>query len=200
MARKTAFLTIGMLCVLVLGGCSAISNLNTIRKDKIITTGIFGGNIKKITDAIEWVRNGIGIMTKPEVAQTGFDFNNDNVHCLKGAPAMQYFTGVVNNTIDLSTEEKIDAYAKTVSVREACIFKEHKIQSNKPRLWWSSGKEKTTGPEVTFIILFKNNILFDAFIASKQHRNELEIDKTIGGNVLDNVVGAAISGARRFGR
>jgi hypothetical protein len=186
----------------LIGGCGAINrgvgSINTKIKEKEITTGLFNKNIGKMSDAVKAINTvGIGKMTKSDVARSGFEFNAQNVECLRGAVALPYIVGNVQNNIDLSTSEKIDAYAKTVDAYEACIFREHRTQSKSPRFYLSKGKTQTKGDETVFIITFKDGILYRARESVRKPINESQTEQQWGGNTIETLIGIGTS-VRKF--
>ena len=181
---------------LLLTGCSI--GLNTKTKEVRVSTGVFGGDIDKMRQSIADLQYGIGRMQKDDVRKTGWDFSRNNVDCRRGPEAMPLIVGVTQNTVDLSTAEKIESYAKAVNEYEACKFIELKIKSEKDRWFWSKNKGKTKGPENSFVIVFKNGILFSAKETNTKHRNETEVEKSFGGNVLETIINTGISAGRKF--
>jgi len=176
--------------------CSAMGGINTKYKEKHVTTGLFGGNAQKMADSVQAIRVGIGTMTMKEVSNAGFDFNAENVECKQGAAAMPLIVGNVQNVVDLSTAEKIDAYAKTLSAYQTCLFPEYRIKSQKPRFYLSESKEKTKGQETAYLIVFKNGILFDAREITRKKKNESESEKSWGGNAIETLIGLGASGMK----
>lgn len=174
-----------------IAGCG----INTVRKEKIVLTGIYGDDKAKIEENLKQLRPG---MTKEEVVRVGFNLQAKNVQCVRGAAAMPYIVGDVKNTVDLSDETKIDAYAKTVSAYEACLVPHQKIVTEKSKWYFADDGGKTKGSDELYLIAFKNNKLYDAYPLSKKVRDEIDRESSWGGNVIDGVIGGAISATKRF--
>ncbi len=182
---------------LLTSGCGAINKINTKTKERQITTGLFSGNMQQMSDAVKAINvTGIGKMTKADVTRAGFDFDKDNVECLRGADAMPHIVGKVQNIVDLSTQEKIDAYANTLNVYEACLFHELKTKKKEPRVYWSSAQAKTKGMEKVFIISFKNGLLFNAKESVSKPIDESETNKSWGGNAIEGLIGMGMTGKK----
>lgn len=187
---------IGILSIF-LAGCSI--GLNTKTKEVSVSTGLFGGNVQKMTESINYLQEKeVGKMTKADVQKLGFNFKAKNVECLRGPDAMPLIVGDVKNNADLSSVEKIEASAKAADAFEACKFPEFKIKSKKDRWFWSTNKGKTEGQERAFVIVFKNGILFSAKETHNKYRNEIESEKSFGGNILETLIGTGISAGRSF--
>lgn len=180
----------------IISGCSM--GLNTKTKEMEISTGIFGGDIQKMRQSVVNLQSGRGIMTKEDVRKAGWNFNAKNVKCFRGPSAMPLIVGDVKNNADLSTVEKIEANAKAADAFEACGFPEFKVKSKKDRWFFSKNKGKTKGPEITFVISFKNGVLLSAREDTARYRDEPEIEKSFGGNVLETLMGIGMSAGKRF--
>lgn len=175
-------------------GCS-IANINKVKKETAVSTKLFEGNLQKMDTAFKKLKPG---MTKEEIYKAGFDFRAVNVECISGAKAMPFITGDTKNNVDLSSEEKIDAYYQTISAYAVCLFPEQKLKSEKPRIFFSSRKEKTKGPDWLFMMVFKKNVLMDRQIITQSYRNKVEKESAFGGNVLDRAIGASLTGISKI--
>ena len=180
----------------LLTGCSI--GLNTKTKEVKVSTGVFGGDINKMRQSIANLQQSIGTIYKEDVRKHGWDFSRDNVDCRRGPEAMPLIVGDIKNTVNLSTAEKIETYAKAVDEYEACKFPESKVKSEKDRWFWSKNKGKTRGSEIAFVIVLKNGILFSAKETNTKYRNETEVEKSFGGNILETIIGAGISAGGKF--
>ena len=72
------------------------------------------------------------------------------------------------------------------------------MKSKKDRWFFSKNKGKTKGPEITFVISFKNGVLLSAREDTARYRDEPEIEKSFGGNVLETLMGIGMSAGKRF--
>lgn len=185
----------GMPLVVILAVFLAGCGINNALREKIVTTGIFNDKPDEIKKALSQLRPD---MTKEEVRAAGFKFENKNVQCLQGSQAMQYVVGDVKNTVDLSTIEKLENYAKMVNSFEACIFPHQILKTEKARWFFSDDGGKTKGPELLFVLVFKDSKLLKTEISYEKNRDEVDREKSFGGNILENVLGAAVSAGRRF--
>lgn len=176
---------------ILLGGCG----INTSMREKITTTGIFKDNVSAIKKALGELRVG---MTKTEVGKAGFDLESKNVQCLQGSQAMPFVLGDVKNTLDLSTPEKLENYAKMIASYEACLFPHIVQRTEKTRWFFSDDGGKTKGTELVFVVIFKDQKLFKTEISQERRKDEIDREKSFGGNVLENLLGAAVSAGRRF--
>ena len=181
--------------ILLLGGCATI-NIKT--KEVHISTGIFGGDISKMRQSIEYLNTQRGKMTKEDVRKFGWDCYRDNVQRSNGPSAMSLVVGDVKNNADLSSEEKIEASANAANAFEACKFPEFKVKSEKDRWFWSKSKGQTKGQEIAFVIIFKNGMLFAAREDTARLRDEPEVEKSFGGNILEALIGIGMSAGKKF--
>ena len=178
-----------------IGGCATI-NIKT--KEVDVSTGVFGGNIAKMRESIKYLQTQKGKMTKEEVREAGWDCYRKNVQRFSGPSAMPLVVGDVKNTADLSSEEKIEASANAANAFEACKFPELKVKSKKDRWFLSKNKGETRGSEMAFVIIFKNGALFNAREDTARLRDEPEVEKSFGGNVLETLFGIGISAGKKF--
>jgi len=180
------------LVLLAVSGCAII---NTAIKEKRVTTGIFNDDLKVIRQKFAELKVG---MTKEEVRNAGFSFENKNVQCLQGSQAMPYVIGDAKNNLDLSTPEKFESYAKMIASYEGCVFPHQDLRTEKARWFLSNDDGKTEGLELLFVVVFKDGRLFRNPEISGREREEVEREKSFGGNVLENLLGTAASMGRRF--
>ena len=181
---------------MLLGGCSI--GLNTKTKKIEVSTGLFGGDVQKMRESIKYLETRAGTMIKDEVSKMGWDHSKKNVECFRGPSAMPLVIGDVKNNADLSSEEKIADNAKAANAFEACKFPEFKVKSEKDRWFWSKNKGKTSGPEIVFVIVYKNGVLFSAREDRGRYRDEPEEERSFGGNILETIIGAGMSFGRKF--
>lgn len=173
--------------------------LNTKTKEVSVSTGLFGGNVQKMAEAINYLQEKeVGKITKADVQKLGFNFKAKNIECLQGPDAMPLIVGDVKNNADLSSVEKIEASAKAADAFEACKLPEFKVKSKKDRWFWSTNKGKTEGVERAFVIVFKNGVLFSAKETKNKYRNESEAEKSFGGNILETIINTGMSAGKRF--
>lgn len=186
---KTALLG---LAVLALSGCAMI---NTSVKEKKIMTGIFDDDLKVIRQKLAELRVG---MSKEEVRKVGFSFENKNVQCLQGSQAMPYVIGDVKNNIDLSSPDKFESYARMIAGYEGCVFPYQDVKTQRARWFLSDDGGTTGGSELLFVVVFKDGRLFKNPEITGRERQEFEREKSFGGNVLENLLGTAVSVGRKF--
>lgn len=187
--------------VFLISGCATIRGINTVTKVKEITPGIFKKKPAMLQQEFVSLqkRSKAGdIITREEVVARGFDFEAENIPCLRGPEAMKHIIGTENNRPALSTDEEIERYARAVNAYESCLVVSSKIVSKSDRFYFNKKRGKTSGTEKVYVFTFKNNLLFDARIASQVVRNESETEKAIGGNVADGLIGGGISLGKSF--
>lgn len=184
-------------------GCATITRINSVEKEKIKVTGLFGNDLGKMENEFESIQKDLNdgaIISKEEVVRRGFDFhgkNIKNVQTLRGPDAMQDVIGTGDNRPTLSTEADIINYARGTMGFESNRVPHVILSSKSDRFYFNKRNEKTHGVNKVFIFIFKDGILF-ALRQSQISVNELESQQQFGGNVLDAAIGLSTNAVRQF--
>lgn len=178
-----------VLSTALIAGCSAVN-------EKIVTSGNQPVMRHGYHDLKNRLANGEKI-TKEKARRAGFDCETQNAQCFQGADAMRFVLGTDKNDPRAANSKDLDEYVQAIKVYEAWVFPHKKVKTEKSRWFFSSRKSPTKGTEAVYILIFKEEALFDMRFAERKI-NELEKESSFGGNVLEAIIGAGFSAGKKF--
>ena len=180
----------------IISGCATIKGINQKNKSEIILPGICNDDLNKIKEAYSAVNEG---MTKDEVSALCLNPNAPKIKSrsrLSGSDAVKYF-GTESMRPDVQNPEQIKKYLLEMQRFEAWVFPYVNLKGKEDDGWFDSGKkEKKSGPEHYFAILFYDNI-----VLTKKHSDSIkesikEEKKSMLGTIASTLFNAGLKFAR----